>query len=47
MSETLNYFGVKFYERGKWLELKISFYYALFMQTLTAIFISIIIFFFI
>ena len=45
MTETLNYFGVKFYEKKKWLELKLSFYYALFTQTITAVIISIIIFF--
>ena len=45
MSETLNYFGVKFYEKKKWLQLKISFYYSLLMQGVTAILISIIIFF--
>jgi stage V sporulation protein B len=44
-SETLNYYGVKFYEEKKFKELKLSFYYAIFMQTFTAIILSIIIYF--
>ena len=44
MLESLNYFGVKFYEKKKLLELKLSFYYVLITQTLLVIFSSIIIF---
>ena len=46
MSETLNYFGVKFFEKDDFYSLKISFYYSIIMQTLTSIFITIILFLF-
>ena len=45
LTETLNYYGVKFYEKKKWGKLKSSFYYALLLQSLSAIIISVIIFF--
>lgn len=44
-SETLNYYGVKFYEKKNFRDLSLSFYYAIFMQLISAILLLFIVYF--
>src|SRR5690606_31304310 len=43
-SETLGYYGTRFYEKKKYAELKASMYFAIFMQSFSSVIITLLVF---